>query len=66
LHRRERKSTLRKRGYDQRVGTRGLGKAWRRGGGVMREGRGNDTGIADGSGQRLKGGKEAWSSSTAN
>jgi len=32
----------------------------------MREGRGNDTGIADGSGQRLKGGKEAWSSSTAN
>jgi len=65
LRRKERKSTLRKRGYDYRIGSRGLGKTWR-GRGDHGEGRGNDTGIEDDSGQRLEEGKEAWSSSRAN
>ena len=66
MHRSERKGTPRKRGYDHRVGTRGLRKKWRRGEGAIRKGRGSDTRTADGSGQELEEGKEAWSSSTAN
>jgi len=67
LHRREGRSTLRKGGYDHRVGSSGLRERWRRRGeGTMRKVRGSDTGIGEGRDQRLGEGKEAWSSSTAN